>query len=111
MRDMVKVRFVSPISADTDYVAISEQEYKRLYLSQLKFEAIGPFKDSDYYLNRYKEYILEDRIPEHALVDSSTFSSWINAMKTNPEELDEDVYQRLTLEDLVDYEVDIMDNF
>lgn len=43
-------------------------------------------------------------------LDAATFSSWINAMKTNPEESNNDVYQRLTFADFVDYEVDIADN-
>lgn len=108
--NMLKVRFLSPINTETNYIAISEQEYKYLICASMQLEAIDPYNNEDY-RPFYKRYIEDELIPMYSDLDSNTFSSWINAMKTDPEESDSDVYQRLSLADFVDYEVDIADNY
>lgn len=106
--NMLKVRFLSPVNTDTDYVAIPEEEYKCLACMSIQLKAIDPYNDEKY-KPLYRQYIENELIPMYLDLDEATFISWINAMKTNPEESDTVVYQRLTLEDFVDYEVDIAD--
>lgn len=107
--NMLKVRFLAPVNAETNYIAIPEEEYKCLACMSMQLEAIDPYSDEEY-RPLYRQYIEDELIPMYLDLDEATFTSWINAMKTNPEESDTDVYQRLTLEDFVDYEVDIADN-
>lgn len=107
--NMLKVRFLAPIDAEIDYIAISEEEYKYLVNMSMQLDAINPYNNEEYE-PLYRQYIEDELIPMYSDLDAATFSSWINAMKTNPEESNNDVYQRLTFADFVDYEVDIADN-
>lgn len=108
---MMKIRFAEPYDEAVSYMAIPEVDFKRMLEAQYRYVALARHM---YHPDHFKEafdnekYMMINAFREH---DKQCFDSWINALRIGDNETDELVYKRLSLSDLVDYEVDIADYF
>lgn len=108
---MMKIRFVEPYNEEVSYMAILEADFKRMRQAQYQYVALTRYM---YHPGHFEEafdnekYMMINAFREH---DKQCFDSWINALKIDDDETDELVYKRLSLSDLIDYEVDIADYF
>lgn len=105
MDDLVKIRFLEGFDINTEYIAISEDVYKSFQIVIKKWEALAklfPQINTEIFSN----YIHEDLVPDYSWKDFAFFTAWIEKMRKSNEDFDQ-VIDRLTLADCVDYEFEL----